>query len=218
MIRARILLVIALVVSAIGSHASTAIARERGDEPPLPSRTVCPTCEKRTTIPFVRTALVQTGMYVAAGALWPEAYSPFLGKRNLRQFKESWSDPPEYNFDANILASDGDWWTFNLLLHGLFGSEMYLAARDWGHRPVVAFLYALLGSTVWEYLIEGWTKQPSAVDLVWTPGFGSLFGELRYRAVRATYRIRNRALSRTLRILVDPLGEMERTVMDCRHR
>ena len=189
---------------------------ERGAENADTSESDCPACEKRVTIPFVRAALVQTGMYTACAALWPEAYSPFLGERNRRQFKESWSNPPEYNFDPNILASDGDWWTFNLLLHGLYGSEMYLAARDWGHRPAIAFLYALLASTVWEYLIEGWTKQPSAIDLVWTPGFGTLLGELRFRAVRATFRIHNRALSRTLRILVDPLGEMERAIMGCR--
>jgi hypothetical protein len=176
----------------------------------------CRVCEPKISIPFVRAAVVQTAMYTASASIWPEAYSPFLGKENVRQFKESWSSPPEYHFTPNVLASDNDWWYFNLIMHGLFGSEMYLAARDWGRGPVGAVLFAIFASTAWEYLIESWTKQPSAVDLFFTPAFGVLLGELRYQAVRAAYRMGNKPLSRTLRILVDPLGELERTLLGCR--
>ncbi len=178
----------------------------------------CRICEKRISIPYVRAAMVHTAMYVASASLWPEAYSPFLGKSNRAQFKASWTSPPEYHFTPDILASDNDWWYFNLLLHGLFGSEMYLAARDWGRRPVRAFVFAVFASTAWEYLIESWAKQPSAIDLFFTPAFGALLGELRYRAVRATFRLRNRPLGTALRILVDPLGELERSMLECRLR
>lgn len=176
----------------------------------------CHVCEKRISIPFVRAAVVQTAMYTASASIWPEAYSPFLGKENGRQFKESWSSPPEYHFTPNVLASDNDWWYFNLILHGLFGSEMYLAARDWGRSPTGALLFTIFASTAWEYLIESWAKQPSAVDLFYTPAFGVLLGELRYQAVRAAYRMGNKRLGQALRILVDPLGELERTLLECR--
>ena len=176
---------------------------------------VCSACEKRMTIPYVRAAVVHTVMYAASASLWPEAYSPFLGAENRARFKKSWTSPPEYHFAPNVLSSDGDWWYFNLVLHGLFGSEMYLAARDWGRRPATAFVFAVFASTVWEYFIEAWAKQPSAIDLFFTPAFGALLGELRFRAVRATYRIRRRPIGLTLRILLDPFGELERTLMEC---
>jgi hypothetical protein len=176
----------------------------------------CPMCKKSVAIPFVRIAIVETVLYVGSASIWPDAYAPTRVRQNFHQFKESWSSPPAYNFDPNFLGSDGDWWYFNLAAHGLFGSEIYLAARGWGHRPVIAGLYGVFASVFWEYFIESWAKQPSAVDLFWTPAFGALFGELRYQGLRAAGRIRTGWLSLSLRILVDPLGELERAVMDCR--
>jgi hypothetical protein len=173
----------------------------------------CPTCKKSISIPFIRIAILETAMLTVSAAVWVDGYSPVCIRRNAAQFKASLTGPPDYRFTPNILETDGDWWYFNLIAHGLFGSEPYLAARDWGHRPVIAFLYTLFASTVWEYLIEGWFKQPSAVDLAWSPAFGSLIGELRYQAARATRRIRNKHLSTALRSIVDPFGEMERAIV-----
>jgi hypothetical protein len=176
----------------------------------------CQACRQSVSIPFIRIGLLETAMFTVSAAVWVDGYSPVRVKRNAAQFKASWTNPPDYGFTPNILESDGDWWYFNLIAHGLFGSEPYLAARDWGHRPLIAFLYTLFASTVWEYLIEGWFKQPSAVDLAWSPAFGSLIGELRYQAVLATRRVRNKHLATALRSIVDPFGEMERRVMVCR--
>lgn len=173
-------------------------------------------CSKRPDMPFIRIAFLQTGMQAVAGALWPEAYNPITVRKNARQLAASWSAPPEHRFDEPFFGSDGDWWYFNVFAHGLYGSEAYLAGRVWGHGPLISTAYALLASFTWEYLIESWYKPPSAIDLIWTPMAGVLLGELRYRLLLAAHRrIRNRVLRVTVRILLDPIGEMERLTVGC---
>lgn len=176
----------------------------------------CKECNKNAVIPFVRIAALESIMVVASAALWPESYSPLKTGKNWKQFKESWTNPPNYVYDTNILGSDGDWWYFNLLAHGILGSELYLAARDWGYRPVTAGLFAIYTSFVWEYMVEGWFRLPSTVDLFWTPLAGILIGELRFLGVKAAYKIKNQRVSLLVRIMLNPLGELERTIMSCR--
>jgi hypothetical protein len=200
------------------SAAVTALAIAIIAEPAWASDSMerCKVCERRVTVPFVRIALVETGMHAAAGALWPEGYSPVMVDRNQRQFEKSWTNPPELHFKANIFESDNDWWTLNVFAHGLFGSEAYLAARGWRHGPLVSVLFAVLASFTWEYLIESWYKPPSAIDLFWTPLFGTLLGELRYQAYLAvTRKISKKGLKKALQILLDPLGSMERRILAC---
>lgn len=170
---------------------------------------------KKVGLPFVRIAFVQTLMQVGAGALWSDGYSPVRVRVNRAQFYQTWHSPPEYRRTPNIFASDGDWWYFNVFAHGLFGSEGYLAARGLGHGPTVSFLYGLFASTTWEYLVEGFYKQPSAIDLLWTPAFGALLGELRYQAYRlVTTRISNRPTRLVLQLLLDPLGKLQRVMLE----
>ena len=170
---------------------------------------------KKVGLPFVRIAFVQTLMHVGASALWSDGYSPVKVRVNRAQFYETWHAPPEYRRASNIFESDGDWWTFNVFAHGLFGSEGYLAARGLGHGPTVSFLYGLFASTTWEYLVEGFYKQPSAIDLFWTPAFGALLGELRYHAYRlVTTQISNRPARLLLQLILDPLGKVQRVMLD----
>lgn len=173
-------------------------------------------CQKRYTIPAVRIAVLELGMHTAAGALWPEGYHPLAVQRNRAQLRQSWTHAPEFHFTGSVFSSDNDWWYFNVFAHGLFGSEAYLAARVWGHRPVVACLHALVASFAWEYLVEAWYKPPSAIDLFWTPLSGVIFGELRFWAYRrVSRRIARPGLRRFWQVLLDPLGAFERKLVGC---
>jgi hypothetical protein len=171
----------------------------------------------RIGVPFIHIAILEIGMYVGASALWPDGYTPTRVAKNWHQFKSAWQAPPEYHFTANPFASDNDWWYFNFFAHGLFGAEAYLAARGLEHGPTASLGYALFASFTWEYLVEGFYKHPSAIDLFWTPAFGSLLGELRYRAYRlVSEKVSRRPVRIALQVLLDPLGKLQRVMLGCR--
>lgn len=203
---------VVLSVSVLLVAARTADASEQGPEAPVR----CAECGRRVTVPFARIAVMELAMHTAAGALWPEAYHPLAVSRNRDQFTRSWRHRPDFRFNEPFFGSDGDWWYFNVFAHALFGSEAYLAGRGWGHRPVVAGLFAAFASFTWEYLVEAWYKTPSAIDLFWTPLSGVLFGELRYRAyLAATRRVSRGRMRRFLQAVIDPLGSFERRALEC---
>ncbi len=173
-------------------------------------------CEQNVLVPMVRIAVVEMGMHAGLLLIWPESFDPSDVNGNRAQLRRSWTGHPKLIPGANIFDTDGDWWYFNLSTHALFGSEAYLAARGWKHSPIVAFLYAALASFTWEYLVEGWYQQPSAIDLFWTPMGGSLLGELRYQGYLAAKRRIARRVPRTIVLtLLDPLGELERLILGC---
>ncbi len=73
-------------------------------------------------------------------------------------------------------------------------------------------------SFTWEYLIEAWHKQPSGIDLLWTPTGGALLGEGRYQLCQlARQRLRPSVGRQLLFYLLDPLGQLERDLfgLDC---
>lgn len=175
-----------------------------------------PPCQKSWIVPTFRIALVELGMHAGMLLIWRDSFDVTDTDGNRAQFEASWTSPPKFEPNPNIFATDGDWWYFNLLTHGLFGSETYLAARVWGHGPTVGFLFAAVASFTWEYLVEAWYKQPSAIDLFWTPMAGALLGELRYQGyLAAKRRIPTGAWRTALLVLLDPLGELERLVLGC---
>ncbi len=199
-----------LVILGVTAGPMPAAAGEPGG--PSPD---CRPCQKRYSVPFVHIGLLELGMHTAEGVLWPDGFSPIQVRKNARRLAESWTRPPEFGFSGSLFSSDGDWWTFNIFAHGLFGSEAYLSGRVWGHRPVVAGLLTLFASFTWEYLVEGWYQRPSAIDLFWTPLSGALLGELRYRALRALRRLSRPELRRAMGIVLDPLGSLERRILEC---
>jgi hypothetical protein len=70
-----------------------------------------------------------------------------------------------------------------------------------------------VGATVaWEYAFEGNGVRPSALDLVYTPVAGLLLGEGRYWGVRLSRDIKPSALGAVIRAVLDPLGEIERSL------
>lgn len=169
----------------------------------------------RAMMPIARTVVLDTGMYIGLVALWPHAFSPSVGSRP--QFAESWTRPPYMNPHKVFFEADDDPWVINGVLHGIYGSEVFLASRTMGHNGAISFLYALGASITWEYLIESWFHRPSSIDLVWTPVAGAVLGELRFQLVRLIQRrVSYRVPQQLFITLLDPLGQLERLMLGCR--
>ena len=179
-----------------------------------------PTCDAlsgatKNKLPLIRTVMLETGMYVGLMVLWPHAFLPREG--SARQLKESWTHLPYMNYHKNFFELDDDPWVINGVFHGIFGSEIYLAGRTYGHNGLISFLYAEMASFVWEYLVEGWFHRPSLIDLVWTPFAGAALGELRFQLIQIVLRtVSSPILRNALITVLDPLGQLERSIMGCR--
>jgi hypothetical protein len=129
----------------------------------------------KTVVGFLTASFVGAGVY----ALAP---SSFVGGNKQGQyedawdhFKQAWTKPPVIDKDPG---------TVNYLGHPYFGSIFYLTQRDYGESPLRSFLYAVMMSTGFEYLIESWSERPSIQDLIVTPVVGSILGELIYLATQ----------------------------------
>ena len=161
-------------------------------------------------MPGVHAAAVLAGQRVALSVLWPESFDPTTVGANASRLATAWSSGPRLDTRAPWFESDGDPWELNALGHGLMGSELYLRYRETHHQPWAALAATAAWTLVWEYGVEAWHKQPSAIDLAWTPAGGALLGELRFAAIRALRAGPDAAGPRLLLYLVDPLGQLER--------
>ena len=158
----------------------------------------------------MHSASVLVGMRAGAALLWPD-YGPGGIREAPRHVREAFTRPPELRGDRSLLESDGDPWTVNVVGHALFGSEIYLRARQCGTGIGGAFAWAAGTSVLWEYGLEATVKRPSAIDLAWTPIVGGLLvGELRFALHRWLGRGDPGAFRRAVRGVVDPLGTLER--------
>jgi len=155
---------------------------------------------------------VLLGMRLGVSALWPAAYDPFDFPANGRRFRHAFTAPPDFRRDRALLESDGDPWTINLVGHSLFGSEVWQRARACGAGPVGAFALTTATSVAWEYGLEAFHKQPSAIDLVLTSTTGALLGEARARVSTWARRAGASLPRRALGVLVDPFGSLERGI------
>lgn len=122
--------------------------------------------------------------------------------------------PPKFDRHRSFMQWDGDRWEINVIGHGLLGSELYLRPRRCGMGWLGSFAIAAGASTIWEYGIEANGVRPSAVDLVYTPLSGILFGEVRFQAWRAADAIGNRAWRTLLRGVFDPVGEFDTSLLN----
>jgi len=91
----------------------------------------------------------------------------------MSQYKSSFTKPP---------VIDPDFWYINYLGHPYQGSFYFNSIRSRGGTFWQSALFNLGQSTFWEYVWEGGLEQPSIQDLIVTPIFGSLVGELAHRA------------------------------------
>jgi len=165
-------------------------------------------------VPSLHSAAVLLGMRLGASAAWPETYDVLRHRRNGETFRESWSSAPTFDVDQPFFQWDRDPWPINLVGHAVMGSEIYLRHRQ-GHHPLwLALTMTLAWTVVWEYFVEAWHKHPSGIDLVWSPTGGMLLGEGRFWLHRRILRMRQPTWRHILCYLVDPLGQLERDLLD----
>lgn len=194
-----------LVLTALLSLAPT--------EPLAPAPDDAP--RKSWLVPVAHSGGVMLAMRGSLSLLWPRDFDPTRWRENREQLRRSYTRPPDFRPHSRAFEWDGDPWLLNTVGHGLFGSEVYSRFRQCGHSPVPALIATTVASTVWEYGVEAFHKQPSAQDLVWTPLVGGLLGEGRFqlhRLLRPAPGARAGALRTVLLFTLDPLGEVERRV------
>jgi len=130
----------------------------------------------KTVVGFLTASLV-------GGIVYAFAPNSFVGgqthegqyTRSWNKFVEAWTSPP---------VIDKDPATVNYLGHPYFGSLFYLTQRNYDESPLRSFLYSVMMSTGFEYLVESWSEKPSIQDLIVTPVVGSILGELIYLATK----------------------------------
>ena len=163
-------------------------------------------------VPTAHALGLMTGMRIGAAIIWPEPFADTSLSRMGESYERAYTSWPRWDSERDFFEWDGDPWPVNAIGHALFGSELYLRARTCGQGPPVALAFAALGSVVWEYGFEASAVQPSALDLVYTPAAGLVFGELRYAGWRMASVLRDRTWRNVLKAMLDPLGEFERAL------
>jgi hypothetical protein len=162
-------------------------------------------------VPILHDAGVMVVMRTTETILWP---NPFARPETFASnYEQAYTKPPRFETWRRPFEWDGDSWYLNTIGHGLFGSELYLRARQchlgWGGSLAMA----AAASTIWEYVFEANGSRPSALDLVWTPLVGGLgFGEARFQAYRLAGTISSKTGRAVVRAILDPLGDAERAL------
>ncbi|MBX3234378.1 MAG: DUF3943 domain-containing protein [Labilithrix sp.] len=156
-------------------------------------------------VPAVHSLALMTVMRATASYLWPDPFSK--PQYFAAHYEEAFTMPPKFDRSQPFMQWDGDNLLINVVGHGLFGSELYLRARQCRFGVVGSFAFAAATSALWEYGFEANGVRPSAQDLVFTPLAGIALGEARYFVHRATKDVRH---VEWVRWVVDPFGEIER--------
>jgi Domain of unknown function (DUF3943) len=101
----------------------------------------------------------------------------------LPESVSSWSDEQKKNLSLETWWNhvrhpqwDKDDWTVNYIGHTYFGATYYTRARERGFGEIDSFLYAALGSAIYEFGVEALFERPSYQDLIVTPVGGALLG------------------------------------------
>jgi Domain of unknown function (DUF3943) len=173
----------------------------------VPGEHVAATRTPDVVVPALHGLALMTVMRATESVLWPD---PFAKPEHFgAHYEEAFTQPPKLDFGQPVMRWDGDPLVVNIVGHGLFGSELYLRARQcrlgWGG----ALAFAAATSAVWEYAFEGNGVRPSAQDLVYTPLMGLALGEVRYLLHRAASQVHSPA-GTVARVVLDPFGELER--------
>jgi len=166
--------------------------------------------ESSWTVPILHGLSLMTLMRATETLIWPDPFAKLdhAGENYARAF----SEPPLWDSSESAFEWDGDPWWLNAGGHALFGSEIYMRARICRRNPIEALLLTTAASTLWEYGFEANAVQPSALDLVYTPFAGLLLGEARYTLWSSARRIGSRSWRGVLTTVLDPLGELERSL------
>jgi hypothetical protein len=161
-------------------------------------------------VPSLHALGVMSVMRGSEAYLWPE---PFANTARFGyHYEQAYTRPPLFDTSQPLFEADGDRWQLNVIGHGLFGSELYLRARVCRKPLWQALLFAGAASTTWEYGFEANGVRPSGLDLVYTPLAGLVLGEGRFQLFQLARRLRPGAGRTSLKLLADPLGELERAL------
>ncbi len=176
----------------------------------VPVATVRPSAAPDIVVPALHGLALMTVMRATETVIWPD---PFARPQGFgANYEAAFTQPPKLDTRQPFMRWDGDPLVVNVVGHGLFGSELYLRARQcrlgWGG----ALAFAAAPSAVWEYGFEANGVRPSAQDLVYTPLIGLALGEARYVLHRAAGEVKSPAARGLTRAVLDPLGELERAL------
>ena len=161
-------------------------------------------------VPSLHAVGLMTVMRTSEALIWPEPFADFRPKVMARGYRNAFTRPPKWDGSRSAFEWDGDNWYLNSVGHGLFGSELYLRARMCKLGPASALLFTASASAVWEYGFEATHVQPSALDLVYTPAAGIIFGEFRYQLWHISRTVDDPRWRTALGFMLDPLGSFER--------
>jgi hypothetical protein len=166
------------------------------------------------SVPILHSVALMGVMRATEAFLWPQ---PFAESSDIGwHYEQAYTKPPKFDSKQGFMRWDGDPLFVNVVGHGLFGSELYLRARQCRLGWAGSLVFAAAASTAWEYVVEANGVRPSAQDLIYTPLAGLVLGEGRYFVYRAAGGISSKVGRSILRGVVDPLGEIERAAgTDC---
>lgn len=189
---------------------SAAAPAAAGSERALPSSSVPP----NIVVPAVHGLALMTVMRVTETFLWPD---PFAKPEQFgARYEEAFTKLPVFDSSKPFLRWDGDPLVVNAVGHALFGSELYLRARQCRFSWAESLAFAAGTSALWELGFEANGARPSALDLVYTPLAGLLLGEARFVLHRAAGGIGSSLARGLVRGALDPLGDLERAAgTDC---
>lgn len=149
--------------------------------------------------------------------LMPESVTNW-NKDDIHYLGRNWTDHV-----TNGLVVDRDEWFLNWITHPYWGAVYYMQPRKAGYGWFESTLFAFVASTLfWEFGVEAFAEIPSWQDLVVTPAFGAIFGEMFYQASMYIYAnnrtlLNSRFLGNFALILMDPVGALiEMTGLDDR--
>lgn len=110
------------------------------------------------------------GVQWGARLYWVRDKSLKIFDTSFSRWWDNVTEAPEWN--------DGDDFIVNWVAHPFFGMLSYQFYRARGHDRWSSALGSVIQSFLFEYAIEGLTVQPSATDLIVTPGIGVPLGML----------------------------------------
>lgn len=171
-----------------------------------------PSSEPSWTIPSLHALGLMTAMRASEAVLWPEPFADTEPELIAERYRAAFTLPPKWDSSRRAFEWDGDPWWINGVGHALFGSELYLRARTCHNAWLPALAFTAISSAVWEYGYEANGVRPSGLDLWYTPLSGLVLGEARFQGYRAARRIENRTWRSIWVSVLDPVGELERSL------
>lgn len=148
----------------------------------------------------------------------PEDFSKWPDEKKDLSPEKLWE-----RYDKNVSNGpvwDEDEWEVNYIGHPYFGAAYYTHAKQKSFNRLEALGYSFMMSTcLYEYGMEAFFEDPSIQDLIVTPLFGAVFGEI-FLALKEKIRrndhevLGSKILGSTCSYLLDPIGATLKPIND----